>query len=793
MARSRARASISSARVDWIKAKAQAATESRFNGAVVWKCIHDLQSCTRGLAPVRTSAVLDENGNICSSPEEQSHRWGRHFDGVLNVASAWNRNALDDIPQRQEADHLAEAPTLREVSRAISRLQNGKSAGASGILPEMLKRGGPDLTAKLVELFGDVWRAGVVPQEWVDATLVPIPKKGDLSRCDNWRGISLLDVVGKVLASVIQTRLQSVAADFLPESQCGFRRGRSCTDMVFSVRQFLEKTIEHDCKGFFVFIDLKKAYDSVPRDCLWEVLSRAGIPAPMLAVIRSFHTDMSAVVRVENTTTDPIRVTNGLRQGCTMAPVLFNIFMWAVVTVWQRRVRDVPGVGFEFRHCDGDNNLYRKPTRTDPVAIATESQFADDSALFATTRAGAETALAVFDTTAAEFGLKVSATKTQFLVAGRDVSPGDCAPIELAGTVIECVSEFRYLGSLIHRGGRSTQDITARIAHASRACGALQGTIFSNPDLDLHIKRCVFNACVLSLLLYGSECWTPLQHDLRRLSVFHMRCIRSILGVSRRDCWNNHTTNAQLLEMWGDSDTICVKVAQHRLEWLGHVARMDSSRMPRQILFGSLLTRRPAHGPRKRWKDCVVSDLRVRGLTKEWYPIACESRADWRTMYAEPVENVPQPDPVITADCNRSFSHPGDRARHKCVVERAKLIAEQRGACHCGDCGRWFRSKGGLAVHCCSAPQPQPPEPRQVYVQDACCAAHCAVCACCFRSVQGRGRHRCSRTGPRPTAQQRNSFSHVCVCSRRFRLPHHLRRHQAACSIFLSDAPPGPT
>ena len=102
--------------------------------------------------------------------------------------------------------------------------------------------------------------------------------------------------------------------------------------------------------------------------------------------------------------------------------------------------------------------------------------------------------------------------------------------------------------------------------------------------------------------------------------------------------------------MWGDSDTICVKVAQRRLEWLGHVARMDSSRMPRQILFGSLLTRRPAHGPRKRWKDCVVSDLRVRGLTKEWYPIACESRADWRTMYAEPVENVPQPDPV-TVPC----------------------------------------------------------------------------------------------------------------------------------------------
>ena len=131
-------------------------------------------------------------------------------------------------------------------------------------------------------------------------------------------------------------------------------------------------------------------------------------------------------------------------------------------------------------------------------------------------------------------------------------------------------------------------------------------------------------------------------------------------------------------------------------------------------------------------------------------------------VYAEPVESVPQPDLVVCAHCNRSFSRIGDRARHKCVVERAKPIAEPI------------------------------PQPRQVYVQDACCAAHCAVCARCFRSVQGRDRHQCSRTGPRPTAQQRNSFSHVCVCSRRFRLPHHLRRHQAACSIFLTDAPPRP-
>eukprot|EP00117_Sycon_ciliatum_P040182 scpid77327/ scgid29567/ len=110
-ARSNARAAIDTARVDWIKAKAQAATDARFNGAVVWKCIHDLQSAGRGLQPLRTAAIVDENGNICTSPREQGQRWGRHFSGVLNVMSTWTPNALNGIPKLP----LAEDPTLREV------------------------------------------------------------------------------------------------------------------------------------------------------------------------------------------------------------------------------------------------------------------------------------------------------------------------------------------------------------------------------------------------------------------------------------------------------------------------------------------------------------------------------------------------------------------------------------------------------------------------------------------------------------------------------------------------------
>jgi len=74
-------------------------------------------------------------------------------------------------------------------------------------------------------------------KDWRDALIVPVPKKGDLQSCDNWRGIGLLDVVGKIFAQIIQDRLQVIAEGLLPDSQCGFRGGRGCVDIIFVAKQ----------------------------------------------------------------------------------------------------------------------------------------------------------------------------------------------------------------------------------------------------------------------------------------------------------------------------------------------------------------------------------------------------------------------------------------------------------------------------------------------------------------------------------------------------------------------------
>ena len=95
----------------------------------------------------------------------------------------------------------------------------------------------------------------------VGRCLIPIHKKGNLHCCDNWWGIALLDVIGKVVVRVNQGRLHKLAERVLPEFQCGLRRGHGCTDMVFTVRQLTEKAIEHRARQYVIFVDLKKAYD----------------------------------------------------------------------------------------------------------------------------------------------------------------------------------------------------------------------------------------------------------------------------------------------------------------------------------------------------------------------------------------------------------------------------------------------------------------------------------------------------------------------------------------------------
>ena len=160
------------------------------------------------------------DGGVASGPEEVKATWHQHFTKVLNIPSEYHQDVPDDMPSLPPVMELNHHSTSEKLGEAMSKLKRGKAGGRTGILPELLLYGGAELQDRLLLLMDDVWKRGKVVKDWQDAEIVPIPTKGDLRKCDNWRGISLLDVVGKVYARTLQDRLRVVTERVLPEFQC---------------------------------------------------------------------------------------------------------------------------------------------------------------------------------------------------------------------------------------------------------------------------------------------------------------------------------------------------------------------------------------------------------------------------------------------------------------------------------------------------------------------------------------------------------------------------------------------
>ncbi len=336
--RRKAAAAVKKAKNAWLQEKAREIEIGMLSGGSrrnVWSSLREIQRCRAGLRPV--TAKVKSNGEVCVGPEESLSRWQEHFNTVLNVRSSFTESVLDSVQQGQVRDEMDLPPSEEEVFDALDAVRRNKAGGKNGILPELVKCCGANLSEYFLELFHQVWRDECVPQEWKDALIVPIPKKGDLSCYDNWRGISLLDVGGKLFTKLLQKRLQKMAEEVLPDSQCGFRSGRGCIDMVYCVRQLVEKAREHNTQVFMLFIDLRKAYDSIPRQALWQVLRKYGVPPIMVSLLRSLHEGMKAEVTMDEQVAPEFEVCNGLRQGCVIALALFNLHFNLVISQWREK------------------------------------------------------------------------------------------------------------------------------------------------------------------------------------------------------------------------------------------------------------------------------------------------------------------------------------------------------------------------------------------------------------------------------------------------------------------------
>ena len=372
-----------------------------------------------GPAPRKTAPVKDLDGNKITDKGKMMDRWVEHYGELYSRENKVTGEALDAIEQLPCLSELDELPTMDEMMEAINSLPRKKSPGKDGISAEMIRAAKGKMSVHLLDLLHQCWREREVPKDMRDSIICTLYKnKGDRSDCNNHRGIALLPIVGKCFARITLKRLQKVAEQVYPESQCGFRSKRSTTDMVFSLRQLQEKCREQGQPLYIAFIDLTKAFDLVSRDGLFKILPKIGCPPTLLSIIKSFHDDMQGIVQFDGNYSKPFNIRSGVKQGCVLAPTLFGIFF--AMMLKHAFGNATEGIHLHTRSDGSLFNLSRLKAKTKiRRTLIRDLLFADDAALAAHSQEELQRLMDWFSEACSAFGLTISIKKTE--VMGQEV------------------------------------------------------------------------------------------------------------------------------------------------------------------------------------------------------------------------------------------------------------------------------------------------------------------------------------------------------------------------------------
>jgi len=257
------------------------------------------------------------------------------MEEILNSSSAHReREELVNIPT--ELPVSVRPPSKREIVNAIKATKNGKAAGVDNIPAEVLKVD-PFMSADILfPLFQDIWQTETFPKEWKEGIIVKVPKKGDLSQCRNWRGVTLLAVISKIINKVILEQIKNSLEMGLQKEQAGFRKNRSCIDQINTLRVIIEQSVEFQSPLYMLLVDYQRAFDSLNRAWIWDELKVRGLPSIFINTIKEGY---------ENQVSDSIKTSSGVRQGCLLSPLLFLLAMDGVL----RRALDGKKRGLTWR------------------------------------------------------------------------------------------------------------------------------------------------------------------------------------------------------------------------------------------------------------------------------------------------------------------------------------------------------------------------------------------------------------------------------------------------------------
>ena len=465
-------------------------------------------------------------GKECT--EETEHikpaTWDEYFKKLLNKPNIGIPN-LSQIPTFDPT--LDGIISLKELIDALNQMKKNKAPGPDGILIEYLKAFGETFLGILLKIIRQLFSRHVYPSAWTSNFLKPIYKKGDMEDPDNYRGLAVGSALAKLFSLILLNRLTKYidAQSLISHNQIGFMKGARTSDHIFLLQTIIDKVVKKNKNKLYIaFIDFSKAYDTVDRKMLFERLQSLGINGIFLRNIMAMYAKTNYKIKLKNGSLNPICSNLGLKQGCPLSPMLFNLYIDDIKNIFDRK-------------CD-------------PINLQNEYLYhflyADDLVLLSTSAQGLQRSLDKLGEYADRKCLTISIKKSKtmiFNLSGRL----EKTQFHIKDKPLEPVNTFCYLGFEICPSGTVKHAMNTLHDKAMKALRPLMGAI---AKFDLPAKTAIklFHTYISPIILHNVENWAVLtdknlkdtneRHffkatDISKTDMLHRKYLKYVLGLSK--------------------------------------------------------------------------------------------------------------------------------------------------------------------------------------------------------------------------------------------------------------------
>ena len=516
--------------------------------------------------------------------------WKSYFESMFQSFESPQIEGID-MQDRVTHDILDAKISSEEIKSALSRLKASKAPGLDGLPGGCYKTAGDKILPFLVKLFNKIYDTQYFPEAWSRSVIIPLHKKGDKLNTDNYRGISLLCAMSKIFASVLARRLRvwMEMENKVCVEQAGFRTQHSTVDHIFTLFAMISKYVYGDRRGklYVTFVDYRKAFDSVDRTQLWEVLRAARLSTKFLQMLKAMYGKVQACVRWGQELSEFFVCPSGVKQGAVESPLIFSLYINTVADYVRRK---------------GRHGVQMVPGMKEVFLLL----FADDVVLISTTPVGLQNQLDNLQLISKSLNLKVNTDKTKVMVFRRGGHLASGEKWFLEGTRLEIANQYRYLGFIFTTKlslDSALEDIAVR---GKRKGVQVLKTLWNLRCMQTKVFTSLFDAQVQSSLLYGAEVW-GLQRQ-QKVEGTHTFVCKKFLGVDPRT--PNHMVYGDLGRF-----PLSVNSSVRVIKYWMRLSHMKIDRLPKQALI-MLMSSCIKSG--RNWAESVKSCLFRLGFGYAW-------------------------------------------------------------------------------------------------------------------------------------------------------------------------------